>query len=518
MKKGNRFFIFFIALIFLVLPLLLGFSTLTHAGEIQAKKGQYITIKGNSWNIRARADVNAKILLSANPGASFKILDIVKGEDGQNWYKIRVLNNDAYIVASTDFTISDTYEDSFKAENIKVPEKEGPADSDFENMIASFPESYKPYLRLLHKDFPKWTFEIYNVNSTFAAAVENEASVEARNLITNSSNYPDSVSMIKNMTVYDGGGYVAISKDATAFFMDPRNFLNKVDIFQFESMTGQIQQTVEGVKSLFKDNNDLLEMAAALYQICSELNLNAYTMASRIKLEVGINNGVTNIAKGRIDPKFLPIHPNDSSLNLLTKDEQRSAIERYEKQLNFRGSELPARYMYLKDLLESSSYDKVFEGSERYYNVANIGAYPNVGFVDGAAINALYYAMGYNTGLSEEKKAYYELPWNSQEKAIRGAVKWISEQYIDQGQDTVYFQKWDVVGDTPRFWHQYMGSVLAPIIEGKNQYKLYSDTGLVQENINFKIPVYLEMPDEPAPNPITLPEVSENKETSATTK
>lgn len=491
------------------------------AQESLAKKGQYITLTGDQWNVRAVASLDATVLISAYPGSTFKVLDIIKGDNNDYWYKVNIFNKDAYISASPNFTISDTYVDKINSfdENIannaisdKFDDKdEEKLDDEFELSIAEFPESYKVHLRSLHKEFPRWAFVPYHVNSSFQDAISIEASEEARNLVANNANYPDTISFMKSQKIYDGGGYAPASQEAIAYFMDPRNFLNKIDIFQFESMNASNNQSLDGVKKLFAGNNDLLDIAEDLFNICQELNLNPYTMASRIKLEVGLGDRVTGIAKGEIDPKYLPIHPNETSLSFMSAEDRLKAIDRYEKQLAYRSSALPAKYRYMKDILDGKQTGKISAPEKRFYNVANIGAYPNVGTVDGAAINALYYAMGYNTGLREDEKAYFELPWDSQSKAVRGAVKWIAEQYINEGQNTVYFQKWDVVGASPRFWHQYMGSLLATIVEAKTQYQAYLESSILDSEIQFLIPIYAEMPEERSPNPVVIPEVTKDK-------
>ena len=54
-----------------------------------------------------------------------------------------------------------------------VPSKKVEA-ATFEQSIASFPKSYKPYLRKLHKKYPKWKFIPYKTNIKFASAVAKE--------------------------------------------------------------------------------------------------------------------------------------------------------------------------------------------------------------------------------------------------------------------------------------------------------------------------------------------------------
>lgn len=474
----------------------------TEKGEVSAddRIGKFAELTGERWNLRAEPSLSSEVVLQAYRGAHFKILNVVKDkEGGREWYMVRALNRDLYLSAEKDFKIRSEAPYAETADP-------GPAEAEFEAELNAFPVSYHAGLRMLHKQHPKWRFQALTLSTDFEAAVDEEASVRARNLIRNSAHYPDAISMMLDLKEEDGGGYVAVSREGIAYFMDPRNFLNEKDVFQFETMRSEGSQRLEGLRALYRGNEDLLQMVDALFQICREENLNPYTMGTRIRTEVSLGDRVTNIARGDIDPFWLPIHAGDTSLSLLSPEEQKKALERYEKQLIFRGSSLPARERALKERLERNPSDGLKAPETRYYNVANIAAYPNVGTPDGAAVNALYFAMGYNTGLSAEEQAYFELPWTSREKAIRGAVKWIRRQYIDEEQDTVYFQKWDVVGENPRFWHQYMGSVLAPQTEGEGQFEAYQKAGLLDEEIRFVIPVYREMPERSVPHPVLLPE------------
>ena len=60
------------------------------------------------------------------------------------------------------------------------------------------------------------------------------------------------------------------------------------------------------------------------------------------------------------------------------------------------------------------------------------------------------------------EKNKYMLPWNSPYKAIVGGAKWIGNGYINNNQDTLYYQKFNVVNKN---WnHQYMANISAPAL------------------------------------------------------
>ena len=84
------------------------------------------------------------------------------------------------------------------------------------------------------------------------------------------------------------------------------------------------------------------------------------------------------------------------------------------------------------------------------------------------------------------------------------------KNYIEAGQNTAYFNKWDVVGTkilrdgesqtvnkSDMFWHQYMTNIQDPTSQSYSNYELYSNS--LQSEITFIIPVYDNMP---ASNPM----------------
>lgn len=119
-------------------------------------------------------------------------------------------------------------------------------------------------------------------------------------------------------------------------------------------------------------------------------------------------------------------------------------------------------------------------GSSGYYNYYNIGA--NSG-ADPVA-NGLKYAA-----TTDER---YNLPWNTPYKAIVGGAKWIGTGYIDKGQDTLYYQKFNVV---KKVWtHQYMTNIMAPFQESEDIYKSYKSLNILDLSYVFVIPYYKNMP------------------------
>lgn len=122
-----------------------------------------------------------------------------------------------------------------------------------------------------------------------------------------------------------------------------------------------------------------------------------------------------------------------------------------------------------------------------YYNFFNIGAVDGSGAVQ-AGIN-----LAYSKG------------WNTQEKAIAGGMQWLRERYVKYGQNTVYFQKFDVANPygnaTVILSSQYMTNILAPKGEAKIAYNGISRAGILNNTYTFYIPIYDNMPNMASPVP-----------------
>ena len=91
----------------------------------------------------------------------------------------------------------------------------------------------------------------------------------------------------------------------------------------------------------------------------------------------------------------------------------------------------------------------------------------------------------------------YEQGWDSLEKALIGGVNFVRSGYIDVGQNTLYLQKFDVIGqDGELYSHQYMQNLLAPESEASNMKSIYEASDTVDANLNFIVPLYENMPEE----------------------
>ncbi len=123
--------------------------------------------------------------------------------------------------------------------------------------------------------------------------------------------------------------------------------------------------------------------------------------------------------------------------------------------------------------LISGTYKK-YEG---YYNFFNVGAYTTS--TASAVLNGLITAK--NNG------------WNSICRSISGGGRIVADNYVKKGQNTIYFEKFNVVYQNSLYAHQYMTNVRAAISEGNSMGKAYADKN---QAFVFRIPVYQNMPEQ----------------------
>ena len=74
-------------------------------------------------------------------------------------------------------------------------------------------------------------------------------------------------------------------------------------------------------------------------------------------------------------------------------------------------------------------------------------------------------------------------------------MNFIANDYIKQGQNTLYFQKFDVENQyNGLYWHQYMQNLMAAQSEGNTLRKTYLDINSISSKHTFIIPLYKNMP------------------------
>lgn len=387
-------------------------------------------------NVRSGAGTGYSKTGTVSYGDSLTILSETTDSSGAKWYKISCGNVTGYVSAAyVQLTSSGS---------------QGSSDADFESYMTKqcFPESYKPYLRKLHEQHPKWIFTAQKLGVDWNTALKEEC-VVGRNLV-HSSALASWKSMEKGAYDFNGGywygldgSWVAASKEIIMYYMDPRNFLNDTYIFMFENQSyDPSYQTESGVKTILADTfmsgsytcpdtKKKYTYSQTFMDAAKKSGVSPYHLASRCRNEQGVNGAPQSLG--------------------------------------------------------------TVKGYENYFNFFDIQAYATSTMT--AAEMGCKYAKTTNPT--------YLLPWTNQYKSIVGGSIFLGTGYITKGQDTLYLQKFDMVdGGNGLYYHQYMTCVFGQANEAISLKNAYSQD-ILNSAMEFKIPVYNNMPDKLCPKPIS---------------
>lgn len=380
-------------------------------------------------NVRSGAGTGYSKKGTVSYGDSLTILSETTDSSGAKWYKISCGNVTGYVSAAyVQLTSSGS---------------QGSSDADFESYMTKqgFPESYKPYLRTLHEQHPKWIFTAQKLGVDWNTALKEEC-VVGRNLV-HSSALASWKSMEKGAYDFNGGywygldgSWVAASKEIIMYYMDPRNFLNDTYIFMFENQSyDPSYQTESGVKTILADTfmsgsytcpdtKKKYTYSQTFMDAAKKSGVSPYHLASRCRNEQGVNGAPQSLG--------------------------------------------------------------TVKGYENYFNFFDIQAYATSTMT--AAEMGCRYAKTTNPT--------YLLPWTNQYKSIVGGSIFLGTGYITKGQDTLYLQKFDMVdGGNGLYYHQYMTCVFGQANEAISLKNAYSQD-ILNSAMEFKIPVYNNMPDK----------------------
>lgn len=311
------------------------------------------------------------------------------------------------------------------------------SENNIENIDESLYPGYKALLKNLKATHPNWTFTLLYTNLEWTNVLDGETT-HGHSLVQGKAG--EWLCYDCAGIGYDGSSWVCASPVATAYYLDPRNFLTEDKIFQFESLSYvpsiHTEAGVEAIlKGTFMSNVKMSEFygkpeygektfAQAIMYAAEVSKVSPYHIASRIKQEV---NGPSPSVTGKVS------------------------------------------------------------GYEGLFNFCNIGATPTKNDENpsgDSVINGLIYAR--------------KEGWNNPETAIVGAAKWIGQYYISIGQDSLYLQKWDVTNAAGwgLYNHQYMTNIQAAASESisicSSYKKMFGD--LSNTSFNFIIPMYKHIP------------------------
>lgn len=380
--------------------------------------------------IREEANTSCGVITYADGGLCLDIYEIINTTDTYTWYKVGFYLNGEY---KKGYVVSDYV-------TIDAVYEE---DGDFESYLTqqNFPESYKDALRQLHAKYPKWVFVADHTGKDWKEVVKNQ-NVTGRSLI-----YGSAISSWKSIDPahydystgkwyeWDSGGWVQASSELVEYALDPRNFLDETSVFMFEKLS--------------YDN------------------------------AVHSESGVSNVVAGT----FMQSSDHDLTYN--------GTLYNYQSGLMLAGrmSGVSPYHLASRIIQEQGSDGRGYSiagtnsGYEGIYNYYNWGAVKSTSA--SAVTNGLIYASRTD---SETLR-----PWNSRMLSIIGGAIKLGKEYINRGQNTIYYEKFDLISP---YWHQYMTNVLAPRSESVTAARAYSSATKESTAFVFSIPVYNDMPEK----------------------
>ncbi len=371
------------------LSLILVFSVLISALFIQFSFGALAenkkgTVIADSLNIREEANTSSRQLGSIPGGKTVEILgettgqEITNGTSSNIWYKVTYGGITGY-VSSVYIKLIPQYVE----------------DANFEAHISAFPDSYKPFLRELHAQYPNWKFYPDNIDMSFSNAV---AIQESRKLTSDKISW-----RTMGLGGYDWNtgvwaqpesGWYRASREVIRYYIDPRSYLNVSSVFAFLPQNfDSNSQTEEGVQKVingtfladgYSDPNDTAydgSYSKVIMEAAKQTGVNPYVLAATIIQEQG-TGGTSPIISGE------------------------------------------------------------YSGYENLYNFFNIRAY-------GSSKDEIY-----KNGLTYAR----DRGWTTRSASIIGGAAFCANDYLSVNQNTYYYMNFNVK-NPDKIYHQYATAI-----------------------------------------------------------
>ncbi len=454
-----------------------------------SKRGYaYVSTAETSLAVRLSAGTDGLLLDRLPKNSQVLVIGSAIDSKGATWYEVK------YVRAADQFRTGYVHSDYLTFFNDIASVNEDP---EFEIYMNSqnFPESYKVYLRILHKQHPTWIFNAQHIDMEWSYAVKEESKVGINMIQTH---FPYSWRSMEegafnwssqSWNYLDSNCYGA-SSTITAHFLDPRNGLyNDSVIFQFEDLSYLPElHTAQDTYNILKGT-----FLAGEYSFEALLN-DFYPSYGLPALEETPSTGAE---------ETVPTPETDTSAEESVSDPK---------------TPVKYTYSYVDTFMEAAKYAKVSPfflasrirqevgsgstlasgtqpGYEGYFNFFNIGAYAHSG--RSARENGAIYAK------NNDEEGSYLRPWSNPYRSILGGADFLSSGYIQREQNTLYLQKFDVTnGNNGFFNHQYMSNVNAPSAEATSMKRAYTNSGIYENRaFSFQIPVFKNMPELAACQP-----------------
>ena len=315
-------------------------------------------------------------------------------------------------------------------------------DEQFEAYLTAqgFPEDYKVALRQIHAQYPNWIFRAEHLSMTWDTALTKESKV-GLNVIRHGASSYDEIA----------GKYITTPDAWKSMAYGAYNWTSNSYV-AYDS--GGWVTASPALLAYYMDPRNWLN-STYIFQFEDLSYSDAQTVA-----------GVQAI---------LP-----SALDKYAEDVLKASKE----------TKVSAYFLATRMTQEGSHVNGLGTGQYGCYNFFNYGAYAvyeNGVEVLSAVENGALYAKNHG--------------WTTPYKCLVDSATSIGKGYINLGQDTLYYQKFNFTNTTSGLYaHQYMSNVAAPSAEGRIRRNAASADQLAT-NLSFTIPVFKSMPTTVASQP-----------------
>ena len=309
-------------------------------------------------------------------------------------------------------------------------------DEEFETYLTNqgFPDSYKVKLRVLHKAHPTWIFKGVKSKYNWNSAL-NEQDKSGTSL------------MNVNPTYAQNGyeGYLSVAE--ADYDHDKDKFIPHDGTYWFQANRQTIAYYLDP-RNFLDEKQIFMFEELFYYPSYQTIDVVKYTLSSDF-----LKQYAQYFVEGAQSSKVSPIY-----LAALSKQEVGTSNT---------------------NICTNGKAGVLADGVDYtgYYNFFNIGASSSTN----PKLKSLQYAKSKG--------------WNTPQKSIVNGSSIISNNYVNCGQYTSYFQKFNLAPTaTKGTWHQYTTNISALTSPAKSTYNAYNNYNLIEKDFVFAIPIYDSMP------------------------
>ena len=373
--------------------------------------------------------------------------DLYDAEESETEETIEVLEEDVFAGYSEEFIealFAPGYQDDWSGAV--------QSDEEFAAQVEQFPESYHEGLWAIHSIYPNYRFTADYTGMDFQTLVDEEdyKKVSAYSSSSYKAMYDESFGYYQNYNWETGewinseGAFTLASREIIEYFIDPRNFLNTYDIYMFLRLSYSGNVSLDDIRS-FLEGTFLAEGYTPNPEDEDDVRLQGDY--AQVLLEASEISGVSPFVLATI---------------IFSEQSYRG------------GTDLISGYY------EAEDEETTYIGLYNFYNYGATGTDH-----DNVVQNGL-------------KRAEAE-GWTSRYRSIVGGAVLYADGYINNDQDTYYYKNFNVLNGWDGLWHQYATAINNSYESGVIMRELYADGAY--SVLEFRIPVYDNMPDEPAGMP-----------------